>query len=144
MCFFLHLTELQIIPALVSFITNSISRNLGTFRKIAISKGGRMKTRKCAIREVESFDVRNWRGLNTASSRSVEMLIIRNASNDNKIDLKVWQIIWKMGDSFLSEHKIPHRMPEVGVKQSDWFCHVELFLSQNHSQKDYITHTEGT
>ena len=75
-------------PALVLFITNSISRNFGTFRRIAISRGGRMKTRKWTICEVESLEVRNWRGLKTAISLSVEMLIIRKASNDSKMDLK--------------------------------------------------------
>ena len=74
---------------MVSFITNSISRNFGTFRRIAISRGGRMKTRKWTICEVESFEVRNWRGLKTAISLSVEMLIIRKASNDSKMDLKI-------------------------------------------------------
>ena len=35
-------------------------------------------------------------------------------------------------------------MPEIGVEQGDGFCHIELFLSQHHSQKDDIAHTEGT
>ena len=48
-----------------------------------------MKTRKWTICEVESFEVRNLRGLKTAISLSVEMLIIRKASNDSKMDLKV-------------------------------------------------------
>ena len=35
-------------------------------------------------------------------------------------------------------------MPEIGVEQCDGFCHIELLLSQHHSQKDDIAHTEGT
>ena len=35
-------------------------------------------------------------------------------------------------------------MPEIGVEQGDGFCHIELLLSQHHSQKDDIAHTEGT
>ena len=75
-------------PALVSFITNSISRNFGIFKMIAISRGGRMKTRKWTPGEVESFEVRNSRGLKIAINLSVEMLIIRKASSDTKMDLK--------------------------------------------------------
>ena len=75
-------------PDLFLFMTNSISRNFGILRRIAKSKGGRMKTRKWTRCEVESLDVRNWRGLNTAISLSVEMLIIRKASRDSKMDLE--------------------------------------------------------
>ena len=35
-------------------------------------------------------------------------------------------------------------MPEIRVEQGDGFCHIELLLSQHHSQKDDIAHTEGT
>ena len=44
---------------------------------------------------------------------------------------------------FLNKN-IPHGMPEIGVEQGDGFCHIELFLSQHHSQKEDIAHTEGT
>ena len=47
-----------------------------------------MKTRKWTPGEVESLEVRNWSGLKIAINLSVEMLIIRKASSDTKMDLK--------------------------------------------------------
>ena len=75
-------------PDVFSFMTNLISRNFGILRRTAKSKGGRMKTRKWTHCEVETLDVRNWRGLKSAISLSVEILIMRKASRDSKMDLK--------------------------------------------------------
>ena len=52
-----------------------------------------MKTRKWTSCEVESLDVLNLRGLKTAISLSVEMLIIKKASRDSKIDLKFVKLL---------------------------------------------------
>ena len=101
-----------------------------------------MKTRKWTLGEVESLEVRNWSGLKIAINLSVEMLIIRKASSDTKMDLKFDKL--KNGKYYFLKKNIPHGMPEIGVEQGDGFCHIELLFSQHHSQKEDIAHTEGT